>query len=367
MKIVCSKSDLVKAVFTVSKAVPTRTTMPILECIILDATAGDIRLMASDTELAIETTIDGEILEPGVIGLNARLFGDMVRKLPDLDVTISCGDNLVTNIRCGKAIFDIAGQNADDFNFLPANRMFDPVVISELALKDVIRQTIFSTADNDNNRMMTGEHFLVRDSALKVTSLDGHRISIRQVDLKERYEETSVIVPGKVLNEITKILSGGAEDMVSIFFSKNEIIFEFENTVVVSRLIDGEYFKVDQMISADFSTKVSVSKRDLLDCIDRSTLFVKEGEKKPIIMQISEGSMRISIRSALGALDEDLAIEKEGGDLTIGFNPKFFMDALRAIDDEQVDIYYVNQKAPCVIKDAEGSYLYLILPVNIIV
>ena len=178
------------------------------------------------------------------------------------------------------------------------------------------------------------------------------------------YEHKKVVVPGKTLQEISKIIPGNVDEDVIIYLTDNHIVFDFDNTTVVSRLIEGEYFKVDQMLSSDYETKVKVSKRELLDCIDRSTLLVKEGDKKPIIMNISDGSMEVKINSFIGSMNEEIDIEKEGKDILIGFNPKFFIDALRVIDEEEVSLYMVNPKAPCFIKDDEGKFIYLILPVN---
>ena len=207
--------------------------------------------------------------------------------------------------------------------------------------------------------------FEVKNNFLKVVSLDGHRIAIRKLELKESYPDRKVVVPGKTLNEISKILSGETEDQVQIFFSDNHILFEFDDTKVVSRLIDGEYFRIEQMLSSDYETKVKINKKEFLDCIDRATLLVKEGDKKPIIIHIGDDSMELRIDSAMGSMREDIDIEKSGKDIMIGFNPKFLIDALRVIDDEEITIYLVNPKAPCFIKDEEESYIYLILPVNI--
>ena len=228
----------------------------------------------------------------------------------------------------------------------------------------MVRQTIFSISDNDNNKLMTGELFDINADTLKVVSLDGHRISIRRIKLKDSYPARKVVVPGKTLNEISKILSGDADKDVYIFFTGKHIVFEFNKTTVVSRLIEGEYFKIDQMLSSDYETKVTVSKKELLECIDRATLLVKEGDKKPIIINITDGVMELKINSAVGSMNEEIDINKQGKDLMIGFNPKFMIDALRVIDDEQIDIYLVNPKAPCFIRDTAGNYIYLILPVN---
>lgn len=364
MKIICSKSNLVKGVSIVSKAVPSKTTMPILECILIDASTDIIKLTANDMELGIETQIEGEVAERGIIALNARIFSEIVRKLPDNDVTIKTDESNQAIITCEKAKFNIAAQSGEDFSYLPVVEKENYITVSEFTLKEVIRQTIFSIADNDTNKMMTGELFEIEDNILKVVSLDGHRISIRKIELKENYSSQKVIVPGKTLQEISKIIGGEADVNVDISFTKNHIVFEFDKTVVVSRLIEGEYFKINQMLSNDYETKVRIHKRELLDCIDRATLLIKEGDKKPIIIDIRDESMELKIKSQIGSMDEEIFITKEGKDLLIGFNPKFLIDALRVIDDDEVDLYFMNAKAPCFIKNEKESYVYLILPVN---
>ena len=364
MKITCQKSELAKGVNIVSKAVPTRTTMAILECILIDASTNEIKLTANDMEIGIETIIEGNIEERGIIALDARFFSDIVRKLPDSEVTIETDPSFKTVITCEKANFTIVGKSGEDFAYIPIIPRNEPIVISQFTLKEVIRQTIFSIADNENNKLMTGELFEIEENRLKVVSLDGHRISIRNIELKESYENKKVVVPGKSLIEISKIIPGSTEEQVNLFITDNHIIFEFDKTTVVSRLIEGEYFKIDQMLSSDYETKFKINKRELLDCIDRATLLVKEGDKKPIIMNITDGNMELKINSVIGSMEEDIEIGKEGKDILIGFNPKFFIDALRVIDEEEVTIYMVNPKAPCFIKDDNDKYIYLILPVN---
>lgn len=364
MKIICSKSNLLHGVNIVSKAVPSRTTMAILECILIDASTNEIKLTANDMELGIETKIEGEIAERGVIALDAKIFSEIVRKLPDNEVTIETDASFKTIITCEKAKFNIIGKSGEDFSYLPYIERNQSIVLSQFTLKEVIRQTIFSIADSDNNKLMTGELFEIKENQLKVVSLDGHRISIRNIELKENYDNHKVVVPGKTLQEVSKILPGDANEDVNMFFTENHIVFEFDNTTVVSRLIEGEYFKIEQMLSSDYETKIKINKRELLSCIDRATLLVKEGDKKPIIMNVTDGNMELKINSFIGSMNEDIDIQKEGKDILIGFNPKFFIDALRVIDEEEVTLYMVNPKAPCFIKDDDEKFIYLILPVN---
>jgi len=364
MKILCPKNELLNSVNIALKAVPAKSTMPILECLIIEVKNDYIKLIANDMELGIETLVKGTILENGTIAINAKVFSEIVRKLPDNDVSIETDSNNIATIVCEKAKFSISGKSGDEFPYLPIIEKKDAVVLSQFTLKEVIRQTVFSISDNESNKIMTGELFEISGNEFKVVSLDGHRISIRKITLKENYDDIKVIVPGKTLNEVIKILSGEFSDEVSLFFTDKHIIFEFDNTVVLSRLIEGEYYKINQMLSSDYETKVTINKKELLNCIDRATLLIKESEKKPIIVSIDDKKMELKINSTIGSMDEEIDITKEGKDILIGFNPKFLIDALKVIDDENIDIYLINPKAPCFIKDKEENYIYLILPVN---
>lgn len=364
MKLVFTKSNLNKVVGIVMKAVPTRTTMNILECILIDATTNEIKFTGNDMELGIETIVEGEIIEKGKIAIDAKLFSEIVRKLPDNDITLTTDSNNNALITCEKSKFNIAGKSGDDFSYLPAIIKDKMITLSQFQLKEVINQTIFSIAINDNNKMMTGELFEVNEGTLKVVGLDGHRIAIRNIKLEGRSDDVRVVIPGKTLQEISKILNADAESFVNIYFTNNHVLFEFDQTHVVSRLIEGDYFKISQMLSNDYETKVSINKKEFLDSIDRANLLIREGDKKPIIINILNGLLQVNVNSAIGALNEDIDIDKEGKDIMIGFNPKFLMDALRVIDDENVTMYLVNHKSPCFIRDKEENYIYLILPVN---
>ena len=364
MKLVFTKSNLNKAVGIVMKAVTTRTTMNILECILIDATTNEIKFTGNDMELGIETIVEGEIIEKGKIAIDAKLFSEIVRKLPDNDITLTTDSNNNALITCEKSKFNIAGKSGDDFSYLPAIIKDKMITLSQFQLKEVINQTIFSIAINDNNKMMTGELFEVNEGTLKVVGLDGHRIAIRNIKLEGRSDDVRVVIPGKTLQEISKILNADAESFVNIYFTNNHVLFEFDQTHVVSRLIEGDYFKISQMLSNDYETKVSINKKEFLDSIDRANLLIREGDKKPIIINILNGLLQVNVNSAIGALNEDIDIDKEGKDIMIGFNPKFLMDALRVIDDENVTMYLVNHKSPCFIRDKEENYIYLILPVN---
>ena len=213
---------------------------------------------------------------------------------------------------------------------------------------------------------MSGVYLEVLQDRVRMTALDGHRIAIRVNELREIAEPVSAIVPAKTLSDLQKIVSGDLDKDIRISFARNHIIFEYDQTRMVSRVIDGEYFKVESMIRDIHETHIRINKKDLLNCLDRSTLLVNESDKKPVVMNITEEEMNLRLKSAIGTLDEMIPIEKEGKDIRIAFNPKLLLDALRVIDDEEIDIYMVKYNYPCIIRDEQGSYIYVVLPVNFI-
>ena len=280
MKISIRKANLLQGITTVSKAVSNKTTHPILSCILVEASGGIIKLTANDMEIGIESYVDGTVIEDGKVALEAKLFSDFIRKLPDSEISIESDKENKTLIKCERLEFNLPGKSGNDFSNLPVVSKDKYITISQFALRDVINQTIFSISDNENNKLMTGELFEVSNNRLSVVSLDGHRISIRYIDLKGDNSDIKVVVPGKSLSDISKIMNGGVDDPVNIYFNENNILFEFDNTKVVSRLIEGEYFRISHMLSVDYQIKMKINKREFLDSLDRATLLIKESDKK---------------------------------------------------------------------------------------
>jgi DNA polymerase-3 subunit beta len=365
MKIQCRKEDLLGGVNIALKAVPLRSTMPILECIIVEASDLGIKLTTNDMEIGIETFIKGTITENGTVALNAKIFSEIVRRLPDNDVYINVDQSFMTEIICEKAYFSISGKSGDEFPFLPDIDKNKKVILSQFTLREIIKQTVFSISDNDSMKYMMGELFEIKANELRVTSLDGHRVSIRKVYLKDVYDDIKVIIPGKTLYEVSKILSGEVTSYVNIYFTDKHALFEFDDTIVLTRLIEGDFLRIDHMLSNDYETMVTINKKELLNCIERASLLIRETDKKPVIIDIKNSGFELKINTSMGSMKEKIDIKLDGKDITIGFNPKYLLDALHAIDDESVDIYFINSKAPCYIRDREQSYTYLIVQVNI--
>jgi DNA polymerase-3 subunit beta len=371
MKISCSKSALLSGIQTVIRALPAKSTMSIMECILINTNGGKITLTVNNLDLGIETIIDGNIESSGVVALDAKHFSDVIRKMPDSDsdIIIETDDNLTASFKCEQSVQNMPGRSDDEFPYLPDLEKSDSIVISQLSLRELIRKTSFSIADisedTPGQQTMRGELMEIKDNNIRMCSLDGHRISMCNMELRESYPYKKVIVPGKSLKELAKIIGGGAEDDVEIFFNPNHISFEYDNTKVVSRIIEGNFFDVNKMLVGDYETKVKINKKKLNECLDRSTIYVREGDKKPIILDIKDDSISIKINSAIGSMNENVPASKSGKDMIIGFNPRFVIDALNVIDDEEIELDFVNSKAPCFIKKEDMSYVYVVLPVTI--
>ena len=364
MKLEFEKSELVKGVSIVQKAVSVRTTMNILECILIDASESSVMFTGNDLDLGIRTKVEGVISEKGRVAIDAKLFSEYVKKLPDGKITVETTDDNLCIISYGHNKCEIQGMSADEFSYIPEVEKVNCITLSQFELKEIINQTIFSLAMNDINPMMTGELFELKENILRVVALDSHRIALRKVPVHDKEDGIYAIIPGKSLKEIAGILSSDTEEKVDIYFTEKHVLFEFNDTIVVSRLLEGTYFNVNQMFSTDSETRIKVNRVSLIESIERTMIFIKESDKRPVIFDITDEGLKLFVKSTIGKGEENVDIKKEGADLKIGFNPKFLTDALKVISDETVTLSFVNSKSPCFIKDDEDTYLYLILPVN---
>jgi DNA polymerase-3 subunit beta len=366
MRLTCNKLDLLNAVNTVLKAVSTRTTLPILECILLQATPEGFKLISNDLELGIESNVKANILETGTVALKAKIFSEIVKKLPDNEVEITVDNNYYTTIKCEKSKFNISGQSGEEFLQLPKVSKDQSIKISQFNLREMIRQTIFSIALEEIRPILTGELLEIKNNTLNIVSIDVHRVAIRKIDFNLEFDNMMVVVPGKTLNEISKILDTDEEKDVTIYFTNKNILFELENSIIVSRLLEGDFPKYEQFFSKDYDTLVKINKKELLMSIDRAALISRESKKNPIKMTIRDNSMVITSNTELGDVYEEIDIEKEGNELEIAFNPKYFIDALKVIDDDYIHLQFTNSHNPCIIKQVDGDeYKYLIVPIKI--
>ena len=371
MKIIFEKDKMIKALNSVTKAVATKTTMPILEGILIQTNNDDIKLTCYDKELGIEYIIkENNVLEQGSIVVNAIMFSEIIRKLPDTNITISINDNNLLVIECEGSVYKLATMNPDDFPQLPEINVENSIELEQNTLKDMIRKTIFAISTEENRPVFTGCLFEVKNNKLNVVAVDGFRLAWKSKVLNTKTNDFEAVIPGRTLQEINKILADSF-DLIKLGISKNQALFEIENCKIVTRLLDGEFLKYSEVIPKKWETRVIVNKNLISNCFERISLISSssmEKEKRyPVKLNVEVGKIKISCTNQTGDAKEEIFTTTEGQDLEAGFNPKFFLDVFRNIDDEEVYINFGTSISPSVIKSIEddGDYQYMILPVRL--
>lgn len=367
MRIICSKNNLLNGFLTVQKAVSSRSSLPILEGILIEVEEKKIKLVATDLEIGIESYIEGEILEEGSVVLSSKIIVDLIRKLPDASVEIKTDENNRTWIQCASSEFVIQGQSGLDFPELPEVNNQQKIEIPQDLLKHMIRQTIFSVAVEETRPILTGALMEIKEDQISLVALDGYRLALRKgkTSNHENYF-ISEVIPGRTLNEISKILTEN-EEMVQISKMGNHILFEVGKTNITSRLLEGEFINYKQIIPEEYKTRVKLSKNAFFDSCERAALLARQGKNNLIKMQLNQDTLVITSNAEIGKVHEEIPIELEGEELKIAFNSKYFIEALRNIDDEEIFLEFTTSVSPCVIKPTEGEYFtYLILPVRVI-
>ena len=371
MKIIFEKDKMIKALNSVTKAVATKTTMPILEGILIQTNNDDIKLTCYDKELGIEYIIkENNVLEQGSIVVNAIMFSEIIRKLPDTNITISINDNNLLVIECEGSVYKLATMNPDDFPQLPEINVENSIELEQNTIKDMIRKTIFAISTEENRPVFTGCLFEVKNNKLNVVAVDGFRLAWKSKVLNTKTNDFEAVIPGRTLQEINKILADSF-DLIKLGISKNQALFEIENCKIVTRLLDGEFLKYSEVIPKKWETRVIVNKNLISNCFERISLISSssmEKEKKyPVKLNVEVGKIKISCTNQTGDAKEEIFTTTEGQDLEAGFNPKFFLDVFRNIDDEEVYINFGTSISPSVIKSIEddGDYQYMILPVRL--
>lgn len=357
---------LLQYINIVNKAVSNRTTLPILECILLTANERGFIMTGNDLEIGIRTApIEAEIQKAGEVAIEARIFNEIVRRLNGESVTIATDEDYAVTIVSGSSEFKIMGQSGEDFPTLPEVEQERLYSMEQAKLRDMIRQTIFSIAQDGSKPVLTGELFELRSNSVHVVSVDGYRISFRKNSLLTGSGDTDVIVPGKTLAELNKILSQEEDDTLSIYLTEKHILFDLGTAVMVSRLIEGDFIRYAQSFSEDYKTKVVINKSELIQALERASLVSRDNRKTPVRLMIRANGMDITARSDMGTAHENVTAEVEGDDLAIAFNPRYLIEALRSIEEETVKMIFMASLSPCTILPGEGdSFKYLILPLR---
>jgi len=367
MHITCSKDDLMTNINIVSKAVSVKSTLPILECILLSVDDNGFRMTSNDLELAIQTSyIKSDVTKTGSIALESRMFSEIIKKLPDQEVIIYTDEANMTFIKSGKAEFRILGQNSNEFPSLPAVEKNDEYTLSSNEFRNMIKQTIFSISATESKPTLTGELIEIENGSLNVVAVDSFRVSFRVAHIATEKPNRSVIVPGKSLNELSKILPTIDDSELSLYFTEKHILFETDNCIVISRLLEGEFLKYKQIFTDDYTTIIYANKQEILASLERSSLISKDSNKIPIKLKIEDDTLIITSNSETGRSYEEMPIEMDGNMLEVAFNPKYLIDAIKVIDTEKISIQFTTPLSPCIIKGHKSDlYKYLILPLRL--
>ena len=369
MKIVCEKDKILKAINSVTKAVASKTTMPILEGILIQTNDKEVKLTTYDLEIGIEYIIDADVKEQGATVVNAIMFSEIIRKLPDTEINISLNEKNLLVIECEGSLYKLATMNPEEFPELPQINIENSISIEQNVLKDMIRKTIFAVSSEENRPIFTGCLFEIKNNKLNVVAVDGFRLAWKSKFLQNSSNDFTAVIPGRTLNEVNKIILDSF-DNIKIGVAKNQALFEMENCKLVTRLLDGEFLNYSSVIPENWETRITVNKNNIQNCFERISLIssssIEKEKKYPVKLSVDIGKVTISCTNQTGDAKEEMYVSTEGQNLEAGFNPKYFLDALRAIDDEEINIDLGTSISPCIIRPVdEGDYIYMILPIRL--
>lgn len=364
MRVRIQQRDLSKCINVVQKGISSKSTLPILSGILLETQEGKLKLTGTDLEIGIKSTVECEIIEEGSIVITSRIFGDIIRKLPDLPIDIYVDENNSVHINCGNSKFNLIGLSPMDYPQLPEIHEGSYFEIPKDLLKSMIRQTIFAAAQDETRPILTGALFETEDNMASLVAIDGYRLAVKKVSVNVD-EDIKVVIPAKTLNEVSKILEDDDAE-VKISCTPGNIIFNFGDTVITSRLLEGQFLNYNDIIRNEHKLRIRVKTKDIQECLERASLLAREGKNNLVKLDISDDKLVITSNSEIGNVYEELPIQLEGNDIKIAFNSKYILEGIKAIDSEEIVMDMISNVNPCIIRPVEdNSYTYLVLPVRL--
>lgn len=364
MKIKITQPSLAKAIQIVQKGISSKTTLPILTGVFLEAKGDMLKLTGTDLELGIETFVPCEIIEEGSIVITANIFSDIIRKLPNSIIEIEVYSNHNVLIQCENSEFNILGQSPVEYPKLPYVDKDRTIQIQKDLFKTMIRQTVFAAAQDETRPILTGELLEVEDNLVNLVALDGYRLAFKQIEV-DCPQDIKVVIPHKTLTEISKIIDD-EEGNIAIYFTTSHILFNLGNTIITSRLLDGQFLNYKDIIRNEYNTRIKVNTKQLQNSIERASLLAKEGKSNLIKLEIKDDKILIRSNSDIGNVQEEVPVELEGDDIIIAFNSRYMIDGLKAVSSEEIYMTFVSNVNPCIIHPLNDEhYTYLILPVRI--
>ncbi|NMA96089.1 MAG: DNA polymerase III subunit beta [Clostridiales bacterium] len=368
MKIVFTQSNLLRALNLVQRAISSKSTHPILQGILISTEEDVVRFVGTDLDFGIETYIDGDVIESGNVVVPTGIFHDIIRRLPQGDIIFTRDDNHKVEIKSHNSVINIQGFDAIEYPDLQTIEQKGIIEIEEGTFKDMIQRSIFAVSQDESRPLYMGALLEKSEDNMTIACLDGYRLAIRSGKIKHDTKETEVIIPGQTLNEISRII-GNSEKKLSIIIGEKHVLFDLGYTRIISRSIKGEFLNYKQIVPRDYEIRVKVDTSLLASSIDRAYLIAREGENDLIKFIIKEDILTITSNSEIGSIFEQVPILLEGGELEIAFNGRYFLDILKAIEDDEICLDFTTNINPCVIKplNKEDEYTYFILPVRLFI
>lgn len=365
MKFSCTRSELQSAVSIAAKAASAKSPIPALEGILIETTMNGVKLTGYDLKKGIYTCIDANVTEHGSVVLGARIFGDIVRSLPEGTVTVRTENNNVF-INCENSDFSIIGTDAADYPELPSIDAQTGVKIPQKLMGDIIRQTIFAVSDSEARPVYTGELFEIGEGMLTVVAVDGYRLALRREPVEGVEGEYSFIVPGNALADLEK-LCAATDDALVIHLGSKHISFTIGETVLISRRLEGDFLNYKKTVPTSFRVEVRADRFFLQRTVERVSLIIDDKIKNPVRCIFGENEIRVVCATGLGKAEDACIVEGDGGNLEIGFNNRYLLDALKVAPAEEICVCLNTGASPCVITPADGeqNFLYMILPVRL--
>lgn len=367
MKFSCEKSLLSAAIATASRAAAVKSAVPSLEGLLIEA-GSSVRISGYDLKTGISTSVPADVPETGSIVLNAKLLGDIVRRLPDDVVTITADEKFMTQIKCGMSEFNIVGVSSADYPELPSVDYQNSIFIAQKSIKAIISQTLFAVSDNEARPIHTGSLFDLEDGLLTVVSVDGYRLALRRetVDPSTEMVNGSFVVPGGALSEVEKI-AADTDELCKITLGTKHIVFAIGNTVLVSRRLEGEFLNYKNSIPKTSKYVVTADRRSLINAIERVSLIISDKLKSPVRCTFSDDVLKVCTSTPLGRATDECSVKGSADDMEIGFNNRYILDALKAAPSEELRLLLTSNISPCIIVPADESraFLYMILPVRL--
>lgn len=368
MNIKCNLKELINGLNVVSKP-NSKTTMPILDGILLEAYQGKLKLITNDLEIGSEHILYCEVIKEGSTVVDMKMLNEIVRKIEDEVIEIEVEDSVFI-LKSINGIFKLAIMNPDEYPKLPIFDIQSSVILEQKILKDMIKRTIFSISNDENRPIYNGALLKVEDNVLTIVAIDGFRLSLRKNLSNKEINNFKCIIPGKVLSELLKVLTDEDEKSVKIGVNKNQALFEIGQTIIISRIIEGEFLNYNSIIPESNETKIRLKTKSLLDSFERVSLFAKENKEKdkksPVKMQVGIDGVVLSCYSDNGDAKEMLSAVVEGKDIEIGFNPRYVIEALRAIEDDEIVVEFNSSISPVIMKPVvSNEFIYVVLPIKL--